>query len=1154
MEWLLILALGIWVYRQGQRIQALERRLSAADELERLTRLRAEAPSPAPPPAEVPTPPVEPLVLKPAPIPEPVLAARAPEPERVFTPPPPPPRPEPRVLPRPAPPPRLAPTITRESISTWLSENGLAWIGGGGLALGGLLLVAYAAQRGLFIPEFRITMAVLLGAAMVGASEWILRQKPSIAGGRHLLAAAVSAGAGAVTLYGAVCSAHGLYHLIPLSVAAVLAAAISLGLLALSLRHGEPLALVAVIGAVLTPAFTGLPDWSPLALTAYLVLIGATGFSIAAARLWGKAGGATAVGLLLLSGVPLADRQTVSVMIIQLLAAVGPFAAVLWRRQFRRDDTADPAGRDFRSLPATALVLTSLSSFGVWFAAPITSGHLPIAALLAGLLVVLAAMMATRDIVRPRLFAVPVGMALFCQLLVMIMAASSPAFPAQLPWLYALTALIPATALWTALRLPAVERTQVLTIGGVGVAVLASLAWPILRDAHVAFGWAPAAILAAALFAASPLIARRVEQPSTDRGLALWLAAAAEMTFLAVHAAVLPRFEPAAFALAALVLAGAAWRLPWRGLAPASVVGGLIAFVAMLRPEFIGEALDGRLPLVGLLAISAVAALVLVLSAQLIWKGGGEIVRNEAEALRASALLIALMAVFTALHMVLSGPRVQGADGLLEASLRTLALLSTGLLLVLRQRPDDGPITRWRTVAVVTLGVVHGLLLQGLAWNPWWGAGEAPAGPPVLNTLILSYLAPAGLLAAIGWRRRPGDDRWTQGWVAAVPMFAFLWALLGLRHLFHPAAMDHAPVGRLELAALALLPMLTARALVEPRLGMASPQAARLRAAVPSIGWIALAVLLVVFGVAVSPWWGAFIEPLSLSGGALLFGLQAAAIALAWAVSRREATIGRAALVTAVVLALSLVMHLIRWSFHGPAISVGGIGRAEGAAYAILTLVAARLLTSPRLAGRTNTGWLVSVAPAIAWLALVAAGLVFGFRASPWWGPILQPLESFGAAALLFGLYAVGAVAMLQLRRGDTPFDRAALAAAVGTLFALLTLLIRYAFHGGDMHAVTHGGGLETWTFSALWAVFGLAVLSLGAGRKDFVLRWAGLAALLFTAAKVVFFDLARLEGVTRAASFLAVGALFLGGALLARRLNARHATSAEEANADAPP
>lgn len=998
MEWLVILALGVWVYRQGQKIRKLERRLDAADASRRMA---PELAPPFPESAGI----AEPIAARPpelapdpAPVyvPEPAAVARAPEP--AFASPSPPP---PRVPPPPA--------INRESVSTWLSENGLAWIGGGGLALGGLLLVAYAAQRGLFVPELRIALAVILGAAMLGASEWILRQRPSIAGGRHLLAAAVSAGAGAVTLYGAVCAAHGLYHLMPLGVAAVLAAGVSLGLLALSPRHGEPLALVAIVGAVLTPAFTGLPGWSPLALTLYAALIGATGFSISALRRWGKAGAATIIGLLLLSGVPVGQHQTLPAVIIQILAAAGPFAATLWRRRFRRDDAGDAAGDDFGGLPALALVLVSLASFGPWFSAPVGSGHLPTAILLSGFLIVLAAVMASRDMIRPGLFALPVGMAIFCQLVAMAIAVRAPAFAAQLPWQHALTALIPAVTLWLALDRPAVERTRVLAIGGIGVAVLASLTWPILHAAKIGFGWAPAAILAAALFGAAALIARRVEQASTDRGLALWLAAAAEMAFLAAHAAVAPRFEPAAFGLAALALAVAAWRLPWRGLAPASVVGGLIAFIAMLRPEVIGAALDGRLPLATLLAVSAVAAGLLAVSSALIWKGGGGSVRNEVEAQGATSLLIVLLALFAALHVVLSGSRDQGVDSLLEASLRTLMLLSTGLLLVLRQRPDEGPIARWRALIVVSLGVAHGVLLQGLAWNPWWGAGEPVAGPPMLNTLILSYLAPAGLLAAIVWRRRPADDRWTKTWVLAVPLFALLWALLALRHLFHGAAMGYA-----------------------------------------------------------------------------------------------------------------------------------AIGRAEGAAYAVLAVVAAYQLRSPSLAGRSSTAWLAGIAPVFGWLALIVAGLVFGVRASPWWGPMAEPLAPAGAALLLFCLYGLGAAAMLRLRRGDGPFDRTALAGAVGTLFVLLTLLIRYAFHGADMRAPTGGEGLETWTFSALWAVFGLAVLSLGAARKDIVLRWAGLAALLFTAAKVVLFDLARLEGVTRAASFLAVGALFVGGALLARRLNAR--------------
>ena len=130
---------------------------------------------------------------------------------------------------------------------------------------------------------------------------------------------------------------------------------------------------------------------------------------------------------------------------------------------------------------------------------------------------------------------------------------------------------------------------------------------------------------------------------------------------------------------------------------------------------------------------------------------------------------------------------------------------------------------------------------------------------------------------------------------------------------------------------------------------------------------------------------------------------------------------------------------------------------------------------------------------------------------------------------------------MAGLRQAGGALGQAATAGAAGELFVLMTLLIRWMFHGAAMAGETPDGGLETWTFSALWAVFGLAALSLGTVRHDVALRWSGLAVLLLTAAKVLFFDLARLEGVTRAASFLAVGALLLVGALAARRLNSRH-------------
>jgi uncharacterized membrane protein len=104
-------------------------------------------------------------------------------------------------------------------------------------------------------------------------------------------------------------------------------------------------------------------------------------------------------------------------------------------------------------------------------------------------------------------------------------------------------------------------------------------------------------------------------------------------------------------------------------------------------------------------------------------------------------------------------------------------------------------------------------------------------------------------------------------------------------------------------------------------------------------------------------------------------------------------------------------------------------------------------------------------------------------------------------------------------------------------LYAALTLAIRYGFHAGAMRAPLREAGFETWAFSAAWALFGVAVLALGSRMANRTLRWVGLGVLLFTTAKVFLFDMAHLAGAVRAASFLALGAVLLAGALMTRRL-----------------
>ena len=119
-----------------------------------------------------------------------------------------------------------APIPAGRSMSDWLSENGLAWIGGGALALGGLMLVAYAAQRGLFTPSFRILAAVILGFGLIGLGEG-LRRSDRARDASPFLAPSLITGAGAAILYAADWAACVLYGFLPLPVAAVLMAAIN---------------------------------------------------------------------------------------------------------------------------------------------------------------------------------------------------------------------------------------------------------------------------------------------------------------------------------------------------------------------------------------------------------------------------------------------------------------------------------------------------------------------------------------------------------------------------------------------------------------------------------------------------------------------------------------------------------------------------------------------------------------------------------------------------------------------------------------------------------------------------------------------------------------------------------------------------------------
>ena len=73
---------------------------------------------------------------------------------------------------------------------------------------------------------------------------------------------------------------------------------------------------------------------------------------------------------------------------------------------------------------------------------------------------------------------------------------------------------------------------------------------------------------------------------------------------------------------------------------------------------------------------------------------------------------------------------------------------------------------------------------------------------------------------------------------------------------------------------------------------------------------------------------------------------------------------------------------------------------------------------------------------------------------------------------------------------------------------------------------------------SAFWGLLGLALLYAGLKRWR-VLRLAGFAVLATSLAKIFLYDLPSLNSITRALSFLAVGAVLLLGGFFYQRLSA---------------
>jgi uncharacterized membrane protein len=165
----------------------------------------------------------------------------------------------------------------------------VVWVGGIALALGGVFLVRYSIEAGLFGPGLRLLFGAILALVLVGLGE-LARRREIISGLDEIPTAAhipsILTAAGTTGAYADVWAAHALYNFLSPATAFILLGLVALATLAAALRHGPALGGLGLIGAYVTPLLVGSQEPNYWALYVYLAVVTAAAYALARIRMW----------------------------------------------------------------------------------------------------------------------------------------------------------------------------------------------------------------------------------------------------------------------------------------------------------------------------------------------------------------------------------------------------------------------------------------------------------------------------------------------------------------------------------------------------------------------------------------------------------------------------------------------------------------------------------------------------------------------------------------------------------------------------------------------------------------------------------------------------------------------------------------------------
>ncbi|QFI65597.1 DUF2339 domain-containing protein [Sinorhizobium alkalisoli] len=700
-----------------------------------------------------------------------------------------------------------------ESLESRIGGRWPVWVGGLALALGGYFLVQYSIEAGLLSPAVRLTLSAAFGLLLGFAGEVIRRQAvPAIADRfRNAMIPGVLTAAGAVTLFGVVYAAHGIYAYIGTATAFLLLALISLATVGLSLLHGQALAGLGLLASLLTPLFVSSGEPRPWVLFGFLSTAWLATFLASRLKQWTVVPTLANAGLGLwgLAYVTLEapfEAPPVAFALLVMIAGIG----LVWPGNLPREpfDTADAVTGPWERLfappkaaitvsaaiaaavlallfisPALEALRIPVAEFVIVTAALAAVGALRATAVYAALLAAFAAIAGTWS-----LTAFSGVLAYFDPL------APSPeiVIPSRVAMLTAMTlaALFPLLAAAVLAGRLRVERHFAILWACLAAGVPNALVgMSFLMTGTFAFDL-PHGLAAFAgglfLLALAEWLYRRGTEPGEgiDADAALLVLGSFGLFVIDLHA-----WTDGLVTTLAIALLGAGYSfatrfrnrpiLPWVTAASAVVVLGRIAW----EPTIVGPGSLGTTPVFNaLLPGYGIPALLLVACAYFLRNARDRRVVNLLQAL---ACLFALLTVAILVRHAMNGGVLDSSVPTLgEQSIYTLlAIGASGILMTLDGR-SPSPVFRYGSMALGTLSMLSVLAAHLVGLNPFF-SGELLGSLPFFDLLFIGYLLPAFGYALLAWYargRRPLP--YVMALAGSGAVLAFAWASLSVRRFW----------------------------------------------------------------------------------------------------------------------------------------------------------------------------------------------------------------------------------------------------------------------------------------------------------------------------------------------------------------------------------